>query len=173
MRVVVGRIGKPHGLRGQVTVELRTDEPDERFAQGSVLFADGAVGKLTVAEIHWHSGRLLVSFVGYESRSAAESLRGTMVEVERDEAASPTEQDEYYDSALIGCRVETLRGELVGLVDDVVHLPSQELLSVVTATGREVLIPFVSQIVPTVDLANRRILIDPPIGLIEEPADAN
>lgn len=173
MRVVVGRIGKPHGLRGQVTVELRTDEPDERFAPGSVLFSDGAAGELTVGEIHWHSGRLLVNFVGYESRSAAESLRGTIVEVERDESDRPANPDEFYDSALIGCRVETVSGDFLGLVNEVVHLPSQELLSVVTATGREVLIPFVSQIVPTVDTANRRILIDPPIGLIEESTDEN
>ena len=173
MRVVVGRIGKPHGLRGQVTVELRTDEPEERFAPGSVHFADGAIAELTVAEIHWHSGRLLVNFAGFESRSAAETLRGTILEAERDEKAQPTDPDEFYDSALIGCRVETVNGEFLGLVEDVVHLPSQELLAVVTAAGREVLIPFVSQIVPTVDLSNRRILIDPPIGLIEEPADAN
>ena len=173
MRVVVGRIGKPHGLRGQVTVELRTDEPDERFAPGSVLYSEGPIGELTVAEIHWHSGRLLVSFVGFESRGAAESLRGTIVEVERDTDAKPADPDEFYDSALIGCTVETISGESVGVVGDVVHLPSQELLSVITATGREVLIPFVSQIVPTVDMDNRRILIDPPIGLIEEPSDEN
>ncbi len=171
MRVVVGRIGKPHGLRGQVTVELRTDEPDERFAPGSVLYSDGPTGELTVAEIHWHSGRLLVSFVGFESRGTAESLRGTIVEVERDTDAKPADPDEFYDSALIGCTVETISGESVGVVGDVVHLPSQELLSVITVTGREVLIPFVSAIVPTVDMDNRRILIDPPIGLIEEPSD--
>ena len=173
MRVVVGRIGKPHGLRGQVTIELRTDEPDERFAPSSVLFADGAIGVLTVAEIHWHSGRLLVNFVGYESRSAAETLRGTILEVERDAEAQPTDPDEFYDSSLIGCSVETISGEPIGVVGEVVHLPSQELLSVITATGREVLIPFVAQIVPTVDMATRRILIDPPAGLIEEPVDAN
>lgn len=168
MRVVVGRIGKPHGLRGQVTIEVRTDEPEERFAPGAVLLSDGLFPALTVASIHWHSGRLLVSFVGCEDRGDAERLRGTILEVERSADHRPQDPDEFYDSALMGCSVVTLDGSEVGIVSEVVHLPSQELLSVTTPSGGEVLIPFVSSIVPTVDISTRIITVNPPAGLLDE-----
>ena len=83
MRVVVGRLGRPHGIRGEVTVEVRTDEPDMRFAPGTVLFVNGSDRRLSVDRIHWHSGRLLVTFDGITDRTAAETLRGLVVEVER------------------------------------------------------------------------------------------
>lgn len=172
MRVVVGRIGRPHGIRGEVTVEPRTDEPDERFAPGSTLMRAGTDSTLSVARSHWHSGRLLIHFDGIDDRSAAEGLRGTLLEVERADDAVPAEEDEYYDSALIGCEVVTLAGEAVGIVAEVAHLPAQDLLVVARASGAEVLVPFVSEIVPEVDMPARRILIDPPPGLIDIPEEA-
>ena len=173
MRVVVGRIGKPHGLRGQVTIELRTDEPDERFTPGAVMISEGLFPTLTIASTHWHSGRLLLSFVGFEDRGDAERLRGTILEVERSPLDRPQDPDEFYDSALLGCSVVTIDGTEVGVVSEVVHLPSQELLSVTTSSGSEVLIPFVSSIVPAVDITNRLITVDPPVGLLEEPTDGH
>lgn len=173
MRVVVGRIGRPHGIRGEVTVEPRTDEPDVRFAAGAELFVDGPVGSLVVERAHWHSGRLLISFVGVDDRNAAEALRGLLLSIDRDVNASPEDPDEFYDDALVGCRVELLTGEFVGVVGEVAHLPSQDLLIVVTEAGGEVLVPFVSQIVPTVDIAARRIVIDPPPGLLPDPAEGS
>ena len=170
MRVVVGRIGRPHGIRGQVTVETRTDEPDERFAPGAVLSVDGPVHQLVVERTHWHSGRLLVSFEGIEDRGAAEGIRGLLLHVERDEDELPTEPDEYYDSNLEGCAVVLVDGTPVGLVAEVVHLPAQDLLVVHTPDDRDVLVPFVSAIVPDVDVVARRIVIDPPAGLLDEEA---
>jgi 16S rRNA processing protein RimM len=170
MRVVVGRIGRPHGIRGQVTVETRTDEPDERFAPGAVLSVDGPVHHLVVDRTHWHSGRLLVSFQGIGDRSAAEAVRGLLLHVERADDALPDEPDEYYDSNLEGCAVVLLDGTPVGTVSEVVHLPAQDLLAVRTPDDRDVLVPFVSAIVPTVDVAARRIVIDPPPGLLDEEA---
>ena len=167
MRVVVGRIGRPHGIRGEVTVETRTDEPDERFAPGAVLEVDGPVGSLVVERAHWHSGRLLVWFRGVEDRNAAEALRGLLLHVERAEDEMPDDPDEYYDSTLTGCRVELLDGSPVGEVVEVLHLPSQDLLVVRTPDEREVLVPFVGSMVPTVDIAARLIVIDPPVGLLE------
>jgi 16S rRNA processing protein RimM len=168
MRVVVGRIGRPHGIRGEVTVETRTDEPDERFAPGAVLSVDGPVKELVVERTHWHSGRLLVTFRGAADRNDAEALRGLLLHVERDPDEMPDDPEEYYDSSLEGCAVVLTDGTAVGTVVEVVHLPAQDLLSVRTADERDVLVPFVSEIVPSVDVAARRIVIDPPPGLLED-----
>lgn len=171
MRVVVGRIGRPHGIRGEVTVEPRTDEPDERFAPGAVLSVDGPVSALVVDHTHWHSGRLLVTFAGVHDRNAAEALRGLLLHVERAADELPDDPEEYYDSALVDCAVELSDGSPVGVVTEVVHLPGQDLLAVRTPDERDVLVPFVEPIVPIVDVAARRIVITPPPGLLEEPED--
>jgi 16S rRNA processing protein RimM len=170
--VTVGRIGKPHGIRGEVTVEPFTDEPDIRFAAGAELSRIGAdpldVVPLIVAASHWHSGRLLVKFVGCDDRNSAEELRGTILSVERTEDQTPVDPSEFYDSNLIGCSVYTKGGEVVGEVTDVLHLPSQDLLTVTNVFGEDILIPFVEEIVPIVDVANKKIVITPPEGLISE-----
>ena len=168
MRVVVGRIGRPHGIRGEVTVESRTDEPDERFAPGAVLSVDGPVHELTVERTHWHSGRLLITFDGVNDRNAAEALRGLLLHVDRDENDVPEDPDEFYDSSLVGCEVTLTDGAAVGVVSEVVHLPAQDLLAIRTPDERDVLVPFVGAIVTDVDPAAHRIVIDPPPGLLEE-----
>lgn len=168
MRVVVGRIGRPHGIRGEVTVEPRTDEPEVRFAPGAVLLVDHPRKTLVVESLHWHSGRILLAFEGVETRNEAEELRNVLLEIERDADETPDDPDEYYDSALIDCAVHLADGAAIGTVIDVIHLPSQELLSVQTLDGREVLIPFVGEIVPTVDIRGRRITITPPPGLLDD-----
>jgi len=167
VRVVVGRIGRPHGIRGEVTVEVRTDEPDRRFAPGTVLYVNGSDRRLTVERIHWHSGRLLLTFDGVLDRTDAESLRGFVVEVERGLDETPDDPEEFYDSALTGCTVEGLDGETIGVVTEVVHLPSQDMLAIRTSGERDLLVPFITLFVPTVDIAARRIVIDPPAGLID------
>ena len=168
MRVVVGRIGRPHGIRGEVTVEVRTDEPDMRFAPGSALYVNGSDRRLTVDRVHWHSGRLLVTFDGIVDRNAAETLRGLVVEVERSDDETPEDPEEFYDSALTGCTVEGMDGAVIGVVAEVIHLPSQDMLSVRTPGDEDVLVPFLARFVPTVDIAARRIVIDPPDGLIDQ-----
>ena len=165
MRVVVGRIGRPHGIRGEVTVEPRTDEVEDRFAPGEALLADGP-GVLTVARSHWHSGRLLVAFDGIDDRNAAEALRGILLEVERDPAEQPTDPDEFYDSALEGCSVVGDDGRSIGIVTAVVHLPGQDLLDVLV-DDRSVLVPFGEAFVPSIDLVQRRITVTPPPGLLD------
>lgn len=169
MRVVVGRIGRPHGIRGAVTVECRTDEPEERFADGAALLVATREAPLVVARSQWHSGRLLVEFEGVHDRTAAEALRGMLLEVERSDEERPGDPEEFYDSALVGCTVQTTQGARIGIVREVAHLPGQDLL-VVGAEGiddAEVLVPFVMAIVPEVDLGRRVIVIDPPPGLLE------
>lgn len=169
MRVVVGRIGKPHGIRGEVTVEPRTDEPDVRFVAGAELMRHNG-GLLLIELVHWHSGRLLVKFLGCDTRNDAEELRGTLLEVERDPEELPQGDDEFYDSQLIGCKAVTLDGDPIGEVKDVLHLPLQDVL-VVVAGDEEYLIPFVSEIVPEVDLETGLVKVNPPPGLLSELVD--
>ncbi|HEX9032022.1 MAG TPA: ribosome maturation factor RimM [Streptosporangiaceae bacterium] len=173
MQLVVGRVGRPHGLRGEVTVEVRTDDPDQRFAAGSTLATDPAGrGPLTVAGSHWHSGRLLVRFAGCEDREAAEALRGTVLVIDADDLAPLSDPEEFYDHDLIGLRVRTVAGEQVGSVTDVLH-HGQDLLVIAGAgphSGAEILVPFVAAIVPEVDVAAGMVVIDPPPGLLDPEA---
>jgi 16S rRNA processing protein RimM len=173
MRLVVGRIGRPHGLHGEVTIEVRTDSPAERFAVGSVLATEPAErGPLTVSAAHWHSGRLLVAFEGCGDRDAAEALRDTLLEIDSADLEPLADPGEFYDHDLIGLEVVTVDDEPVGTVADVLH-HGQDLLVVEGSggrTGAEILIPFVTAIVPEVDLAAGRLVIDPPPGLLDPEA---
>jgi 16S rRNA processing protein RimM len=167
MLLVVGRIGRAHGVRGDVFVEPFTDEPDIRFADGAQLQATNGQ-LLTVSTSVWHSGKLVVRFVGSNDRTAAENLRGLELQVDVDPSERPTDPDEYYDRQLVGLRAVLVDGTSVGEVVEVIHLPSQDLLAVRTVAGREALIPFVNDIVPEVDLAGGRIVLTPPDGLIDD-----
>ncbi len=169
MQLAVGRVIRPHGIHGEVAVDVRTDDPAERFAGGRVLATDPPeAGPLTVESARWHSGRLLVAFAGITDRSQAEVLRGVWLTVDSAEVPAPADPDEFHDQQLIGLRVVTAAGEPVGTVTDVQH-PGQDLLVIEPATGEpgEVLVPFVSAIAVEVDLAAGRLVIDPPPGLLE------
>ena len=164
--VVVGRIGRAHGLKGEVFVEPRTDEPERRFAAGQVLGTGAA--SLTVAASRTHSGRLVVAFEEIADRTAAEASRGTELTCLVDPDEMPEDPDEFYDHQLAGLRVETTGGEAVGELERVEHGAAQDLL-VIRTPEREVLFPFVSALVPEVDVAGGRIVIDDKPGLLVEP----
>ncbi|MEY3407781.1 MAG: hypothetical protein RL038_842 [Actinomycetota bacterium] len=171
-RVVVGRIGKPHGIRGEVTIEVRTDEPELRFAPGSLVYSEAAPNKsLKVETARWHSGKLLLTFNGVSDRNAAEVVRGTILMSEIDDTELPEAEDEYYDRQLIGLVVEE-SGKAIGEVTDVLHLPGQEVLVIGLDAGGEMMLPFVEQFVPEVNLAGGFLVITPPAGIVEE-SDAN
>jgi 16S rRNA processing protein RimM len=171
MQLVVGRVGRPHGIRGELTVDVRTDDPEGRFAAGSVLATEPAArGPLTVASSRWHSGRLLISFAGCHDRTAAEELRGTLLVMDSAELDVPDDPDEFHDYQLIGLGAWTVAGEQVGVVADVLH-HGQDLLVIrppedKAGTG-EILVPFVAAIVAEVDVAAGRLVIDPPGGLLD------
>lgn len=166
--LVVGRVGKPQGLRGGVTVEVRTDDPAARFAVGSVLHTEPAErGPLTVLAAHDHSGRLVVTFQGYPDRTAAEALRGTMLVIDAASLPEPDEPDVFHDHQLVGLAAELPGGEPLGEVTEVLHLPHGDVLAVRRRGGRELLVPFLRAMVPTVDVAAGRLVIDPPEGLLE------
>ncbi len=220
MQLVVGRITRPHGVRGEVSVEVRTDEPDRRFAVGRVLATDPpAAGPLTVESLRWHSGRLLIQFAGVADRDQADELRGTWLTLDSAEAGPSDDPDEFHDVELIGLAVVTTSGQPVGRVTDVRHF-GQDLLVIEpqptgavkpqpagpagtgpatagpatagpaptgpaptgpagrgpslvargagrTAAENELLVPFVAAIVPEVNVAAGRLVIDPPPGLLE------
>lgn len=174
MQLVVGRVGRPHGIRGDVIVDVRTDDPDLRFAAGSVLATEPAAnGPLTVAAARWHSGRLLVSFAGIDDRDQAEELRGVMLVVDSDELDDPGDAGYVRDYQLVGLSVLTTAGEPVGTVTDVLH-HGQDLLVITgdgARSGAEILVPFVTPLVPEVDVAGGRLVIDPPPGLLD-PGEA-
>ena len=169
---VVARIGRPHGVRGEVTLELRTDAPGERFAPGAVLRTDPAPrGPLTVESARWHTGTLLVAFEGVEGRDAVEALRDTLLLVDVDEGAG-AEDDAWYPHQLRGLAAVTAGGTALGTVADLLTGTAQDLLVVTGTDGREVLVPFVERLVPVVDVPGGRVVLDPPGGLFAElPGD--
>jgi 16S rRNA processing protein RimM len=170
MDLVVGRVVKAHGVTGEVVVEVRTDDPDARFAPGLALCGRPAKGgserHYVIESVREHSGRLLVRLDGVADRTAADALRGTLFIVDSGELPPIDDPDEFYDHQLEGLSVRTTAGAPVGTVAEVLHTAAGELLSVQTG-DREVLVPFVSAIVTSVSLADRVIEIDPPEGLLE------
>jgi 16S rRNA processing protein RimM len=173
VQLVVGRIGRAHGIKGEVTVEVRTDEPETRLAPGAVLATDPAsTGPLTIETGRVHSGRLLLRFEGVRDRNAAEALRNTLLIAEVDPEEMPEDPEEFYDHQLVDLDVVTVDGTEVGRIAEVAHLPYHDLLVVARKGGGEVMIPFVAEIVPEIDLEEQRAVIDPPPGLID-PAEAD
>jgi len=167
MQLVIGRIGRAHGVRGDLFVEPMTDEPDHRYADGTVLMTSDDT-TLTVATSKWHSGRFVVHFAGVDDRNAAEALRGQTLTIEVDPAELPEDPDEFYDHQLVGLKVALKDGSLIGVIGEVIHLPSQDLLSVKREGDTEVLIPFVMEFVPEIDLDSKTVTITPPPGLLNE-----
>lgn len=168
--VVVARVGKPHGVRGEVTVEVRTDDPGRRLAVGAVLTTQPAhAGPLTVISQR-KSGRLtLLAFDGVTDRNQAEQLRGTLLV----SAAEPAEEpDAWHPHELAGFTVRHVDGTDLGEITDLVLGPAQDLL-VVRCHGKDVLVPFVKQLVPTIDSTGRVITVDPPGGLFPDGPSAD
>jgi 16S rRNA processing protein RimM len=168
VQLVVGRVGRAHGIRGDVFVDVRTDDPDTRFAVGSVLVTDPAdAGPLTVERARWHSGKLVLGFAGYSDRTAVERLRGVRLVIDSDDLEPLDDPDEFHDHELVGLAVVTTDGTKVGTVSEIIHGPAGELLAVKRLAGGEALIPFFRDIVPTVDVPGGTVVIDPPDGLLE------
>ena len=170
--MVVGRIGRPHGVRGQVTVEVRTDDPDLRFAPGATLLTEPADrGPLTVEAARWHSGTLLLTLALPDGtvvadREAADELRNTQLLVPVEDLPELDDPDSFYDHQLVGLAAQLPDGSVLGEVTGVRH-DGAELLVVRRPQRPELLVPFVTAIVPTVDLAAGRLVVDPPEGLLD------
>ncbi len=198
VELVVGRIGRAHGIRGDLFVDVRTDDPGLRFAPGTSVLTDPRdKGPLLVADARMHSGRLVVHFAGVDDRSTAESMAGTLLVVQISPDEVPDNPEDFYDHHLVGLEARTPEGKRLGEVTEVLHLPSQDVLVVRRDRDRppptdqadqpdgapsEVLVPFVTAIVPVVDLAAGVVVVDAPPGLFDpqraevafrhEPADS-
>ena len=167
----VGRLVKAHGLKGALKLELYTDDPDRRFTPGAVFTLQVPTSSpwhgstLTLAELRWYNGQPVGFFEGVADRTAAESLVKAILWIDQDAEEEP-EEDAWYDFQLVGLRAQR-DGEEVGRIVRVEHFPAQDLL-VIDTGEREVLVPFVSAIVPAVDIAAGVVTITPPPGLLEE-----
>ena len=161
MKLNVGRIGKAHGILGEATIEVRTDEAEDRFALGAVLETESH-GNLTVASARVHNGILLLSFEGIEDRNAIETLRNELLYAEVDIDAPGVDEDDYHVLQLIGCKAFLVDGDEFGEVSEVLNLPGQDVL-VIKSDSAETLIPFVRQLVPIVDVKARRMTVIPPL----------
>ncbi|WP_243064605.1 ribosome maturation factor RimM [Humibacter sp. RRB41] len=169
----VGRLTKAHGLKGAIKLELFTDDPERRFVPGAEFSLQVPTGSkwhgktLTLTELRWYNGHAVGFFEGVADRTEAESLIKAILWVDQDDSV---EEDAWYDHQLVGLSV--LRdGIEVGTVARVDHLPAQDLLAVKTPSG-EVLVPFVSAIVPEVDIQAGTVIVTPPLGLFEEVPDS-
>ena len=163
MRLLVGRIGRAHGIHGESTVEVRTDQPEDRFAIGARVQTD-AHGELLITSHRWHNGILLLGFENILDRNGIEKLRDTLMYCDVDVNAPSEDEDDYHVLQLIGCKAYLESGEEFGSVTDVINLPGQNLLAIDTSTG-EVLIPFVHQLVPVVDIVKKRLTVIPPVAM--------
>jgi len=163
MKLNVGRIGRAHGILGEATIEVRTDEPERRFAIGAVVSTDNPIAnELTVSSARVHNGILLLGFEGISDRNGIEKLRNTLMYADVDINEAGEDEDDYHVQQLIGLRAELEDGSEYGVVTDVLNLPAQDCLAIKTKSG-EVLIPFVRQLVPVVDLANKKVVVIPPV----------
>jgi len=168
LQLVIGRITRPHGIRGEVVVEVTTDEPGSRFVAGAVLVTDPvSAGPLTIEAVRPHQGRLIIAFDGVLDRTGAEALRDVRLCVDSADLPPPEDPDEYHDFQLVGLRAVSDSGEALGEVVGVEHGPAADLLVLRRPAGGNALVPFVKAIVPRVDLAAGRVVLTPPEGLLE------
>lgn len=165
MQVRVARIGKPHGIRGEVTVQVMTDSPEDRFVEGAVFDVEPAShGTLTIRSARWNKAILVLGFEEIPDRNRAEELRGATLFV-NSEDVDEEEEEGWYEHELVGLEVR-VEGTAVGTVSALQVMPAQDLLVVDTPRG-EILIPFVEEIVPEVDVEGGFVVVVPPPGLFE------
>ena len=171
MLLVVGRIGRAHGVAGEATIEVRTDVPDERFYIGAKLILEPPAkgfSHVTITSLRDHNGILLLKFAEVNDRNQVEALRDTLLKADVDMTDEHQHEDEFHVQQLFGLKVALESGVELGTLDDVINLPGQDLLSIkAAADGREILIPFVLEFVPDVDLETGIITVIPPEGLLE------
>jgi len=170
MKLTVARIGKAHGLKGEVSLDVRTDTPQTRLVPGATFETEGgSVGRLTVAKVREQHGRWFVTFAEISDRDAAEEARGTEIVIDGVES---DEEGAWYVHELVGLRAERPDGTQVGEVVDLLDMPAHDVLVVRESSGHRAMIPFIEDFVPEVDVAAGRVVVTPPFGLLEGEDDA-
>lgn len=163
MQLIVARVARAHGLRGELSLDVRTDDPATRLAPGALLHTDPDVGTLTISAVRSHQGRLLVAFAEVDGREAAERLRGVTLVVD---VEASDEEDAWYPHELAGLRAEDREGREIGVIEGLEPMPAHDLLILRESGGARTLVPFVRAIVPVVDVPGGRVVLDPPGGLL-------
>lgn len=166
--VLVGRVVKPHGLRGEVLIRALTENPD-RFAAGAELMLGpdlDSAEPVTVEASRNHKGALLVWFEGVGSIEEAESLRDWLIFIDSSELGELDDEDAFWEHEMVGLQVVDAAGRPLGTVAEVFTRPAQDLWSIDTPSG-EVLFPAAKQLVVSVDLESGKVVLDPPEGLFE------
>ncbi|WP_311213397.1 MULTISPECIES: ribosome maturation factor RimM [unclassified Arthrobacter] len=172
MQLQVARIGKPHGIRGEVTVQVLTDAPSERFVAGTEFIVEpAAAGPLTIRSARWNKDILLLGFDEIADRNEAEVIRGAKLFIETEELDDEDDDEGWYEHELVGLEAR-VGSQVVGKVAALNTMPVQDLLMVKTDDGKEILVPFVEEIVPEVNVEDGYILITPPAGLFEVNDDS-
>lgn len=167
VEVTIGKVGRAHGIKGDVFIDVRTDEPARRFVRGGTVLLGEGRKPVELADVKWNRGKLIASFVGYPDRTAVETVTGELLRARVPEDERPSEPDEFFDRQLVGLTVLSADGAAVGTVREVLHLPAQDVLQV-DADGEERLIPFVSALVPVVDLEAGHVQLADVAGLLED-----
>lgn len=167
VEVIVGRIGRAHGIKGDVNIDVRTDEPGRRFQPGATLLMGEGRTPLQLGETKWNRGKLIVSLVGHPDRTAVEKLTGEILRVRVPADEKPSEPEEYFDRQLVGLRVRDAAGQEVGTIGEVLHLPAQDVLRIDTPDGDR-LVPFVQALVPVVDVDSGHVQLADVEGLLED-----
>ncbi|GIG53260.1 ribosome maturation factor RimM [Demequina activiva] len=164
MKLTVARIGRAHGLKGEVTVEVRTDIPEDRLAPGEVYETEpDSAGPLTIESVRTQGGRWFLRFEEIGSREAADEVRGVELVIDGDES---DEDDAWYVHELVGLTAQRPDGERIGEVVDLLSMPAQDVLVVKEPGGHRAMIPFVDEFVPDVDLEAGTVTLTPPYGLL-------
>ncbi|MGV8967596.1 MAG: ribosome maturation factor RimM [Cellulomonas sp.] len=168
MQLTVAKIGRAHGLHGEVALDLRTDVPQERLIVGTALdTAPADAGPLTITQVRALHDKWFVTFAEADDRTSAEALRGVELLVD---TAPSDEDDAWYPHELAGLRAEHVDGRLLGTIAGLEHLPAHDMLVLVEESGARTLVPFVRAIVPVVDVPGGRVVLDPPGGLLASDA---
>lgn len=165
--VAIAKIAKPHGIRGEVSADVLTDFPERFEALETVvaLLPNGERRDLKIEKFRFQNDRVLLKFEGFDSMDSAETLRGAEICIHESEAV-PLEEGEFYDWQLEGCAVETIEGEKLGAVKELMRTGATEIL-VVTGSEKEFLIPFAEAICTEIDIENKIIRVDAPDGLLD------
>jgi 16S rRNA processing protein RimM len=168
MMLIIGEIVRPHGVRGEVVVNVRTDEPGERFVPGTVLVTDpDTAGPLRIEDARPHLGRMIIAFEGVADREGADALRRVLLCVDSADIEPPDDPDEFHDHQLVGLAAFDPEGEKIGEVVRVEHTPGADTLVLRRPGGGTALVPFVSVMVPEIDLAAGRMVMTLPEGLLD------
>ncbi len=167
-RVIIGRLRKPHGLRGAMVLEILTDHPEARFYPGAVLFVGPRQVPLTLRTVQPFRDGLLVTFEGYADRSAVEPLRNQWITIPAEEAIAPAEEDEYYDFEMLGLEVVTEEGRVLGRLVEILETGANDVFIVEPEEGPPILLPAIAEVLREVDFTAGRLTVHLLPGLLPD-----